>query len=122
FCVTRRDLSAADAFSYESFVMTTSRPTRLRAVYYLGDPAAIRYEVTGAVKLEKLSHGLLWSAENPPVFPWEPFQAPAAHFAPTLHLAAATDDWLTLGRDYARELEPKLRDDPSVKALAQRLT
>jgi transglutaminase-like putative cysteine protease len=120
--VTRRDRAPASTFGYESFSLSGLRPMRVRAVYCLGDPAALRYEAPPTVKTEHLADGLLWTLEDTPVYPAEPLQATRSRFAPTLRLASAGAEWPTLARQYMAEIEPKLAADPQVKALAQRLT
>jgi transglutaminase-like putative cysteine protease/tetratricopeptide (TPR) repeat protein len=122
FTYTRRQLGAPEAFSYESFILSAARPTRVRAVFYLGEPALIRHRASPTVKHERIQGGLLWSLEDVPVYPWEPRQAPVSRFAPTLRVAAAGDEWSALAQSYWSELARKLAPEASVKALAQRLT
>lgn len=118
---TRKQLGDPKEFLFYTTSLSQDRPVRLSAVCYVGDPALIRYTHTNAPAPQKLDHGLAWIMENPPVYRWEPEEAPYEAYLPIVRISDSKIDWHRIGQKYFDDIKEKLALDEDTRGLAKTL-
>ena len=123
YTVTRRDTGAADSFRFRPHQFARTLPA-LRSVLHVVAPRdAVKWEGTPGLPAPKTENGsLTWIVEQPPIYRWEPIQAPAEAFLPMLWLGDAHANWTTEAREYLTQIKDRLAIDPAIRAAAAEAT
>lgn len=119
YTVTRRDTGTAEGFRFQANSFVRSLPT-LRSTLVVHAPGdAVKWEATPGVPAPKRADGrLTWIVERPPVYRWEPLQAPIETFLPLLWLGDAQSTWTAEAKTYLKEIKDRLPIDSAVHAAA----
>ena len=118
---TIRRSKSSGGFPFERPLIGASRPVLLGAVFYEGDPRALRYGQSNCPPPVKTPGGLAWILENPPIYRWEPRMVDYETFMAVVTLGSAKKTWEQLGQDYLDKIKDKLVLDAPVRALAASL-
>ena len=119
YTVTRRDTGPSESFRFHSHSFARSLPILRNALVVTAPADAVKWEATSGVPAPKRSGGsLTWSVEQPPVYRWEPLQAPGETFLPVLWLGDAQANWTTEAKTYLADIKDRLTIDSAVRAAA----
>ncbi|MBN1553691.1 MAG: DUF3857 domain-containing protein [Phycisphaerae bacterium] len=120
--ITRKSLNPEWPLAFHKTLFSQSKPVRFAALYYHGDPKDVSHVTKHLAEPKAVRDGLLWCAENPPVFTPEAMIPRLESFLPYVCLSDAKDNWPALLRDYLDEIKPTLAVSEKIKSLANELT
>ena len=120
--VTRRSFGDATQFAFQRILLTSRLPTLFRACYYVGDPAAIAHHALNGIMEQSVSNGVIWRVSEPRPYEDEIMEPRLEETEPILLLGDATVSWKSDTEKYLERIKARFASEPSVTALAKRLT
>lgn len=123
YTVTRRDTSPANAFRFQSHTLLKGLPV-LRSTFQIQAALEdIRWEATPGVPAPQKEDGkITWSLKRPPVYRWEPLQAPLETFVPMIWISDANATWAGEAKEYLTQIKERLTVEAAIRDAAQELT
>ena len=123
YTITRRDTGPADSFRFRPQQFARALPALRSALHVVAPRDALKWEGTPGLPAPKIESGsLTWIVEQPPIYRWEPLQAPAETFLPMLWLSDAHATWPAEAKEYLTQIKDRLDIDPAVRAAAAEVT
>ncbi len=118
--VTTRSSVERGSFPLETVYLSSDRPIRYSALFVRGNHDRLRFESRGVREARRMDDALVWEAELPIAFRWEPLQPYIDQILPWVQLGTVSDSWAAAGQDYLDRIHEKL-DIEDVAERARRL-
>ncbi|MCE9612384.1 MAG: tetratricopeptide repeat protein [Chthoniobacter sp.] len=123
YVVTRRDTGTADSFHFQTHQFVRTLPALRSSLHVVAAREAVKWEGTAGVPAPKRDEGsITWVVEQPPVYRWEPLQAPGDTFLPMLWLGDAHATWAGEAKEYLTQIKEHLAVDAAIKTTATEVT
>lgn len=123
YTVTRRDTGSADAFRFQTHQFVRTLPALRSSLHVVAAREAVKWEGTTGLPPPKRDEGsLTWIVEQPPVYRWEPLQAPSDTFLPMLWLGDAHATWPGEAKEYLTQIKERLAVDAALRTTATEVT
>ncbi len=119
---TIRQKGRAGALNFFSHCLSGYRPKMVSAVFFRGDPRSIRHVGQSIPSARPYDDGLIWMMREPPVYAWEPSQAPWDSWLPLVSISDAGRTWDGLAGDYLASIGDATAPDETIRRLAAELT
>ena len=116
---TRRDLAAPDRFPFNEHYFAEDVPILRDSVFVRAPANAVLSRSSAGISPRATEGGQIWSVETPPVYHFEPMQAPLDTFMPYLLLGSPAQNWAELAREYLKSIADRLEIEPSARTLAE---
>ena len=122
FAVTTEELMPADVFRFQDFLLSSTVPVGVGAVFVHGDIGAITSRSTPLAKVERTSD-IIYSVEaNPKQYYLESSQPPIEYHLPIVWMGESGGNWEEIGRTYLKDIKDKLVSSDETRQLALELT
>ena len=118
--VTKRSSVERGSFPLETVYLSSDRPILHSAVFVRGNHDKLRFESRGVREPRRMGDALVWKAELPIAFRWEPLQPYFDQILPWVQLGTVSESWAAAGQDYLQQIHDKLETE-GVAERARRL-
>jgi len=118
--VTRRDNAPSKEIRFRSCLFSQHLPV-LRSIFYVKAAGGkLKWEGTaGLSEPRKAGDEYTWVLLKPPVFRYEPLQAPLDKFLPMVWIGDAGLSWTGESKEYLSEIQGRLTVEPSLRSMAE---
>lgn len=121
--VTRRENGPIKAFTFQACALLKSLPVLRETLQVQAGHEEIRWEASPGIPAPQKEDGsLTWNIRRPPVYRWEPLQAPMDTFAPMVWVGDAKATWVGEAKDYMTQIKDRLAIDAPVRQAAADVT
>ena len=117
--VTKRTSVEKGSFPLETVYLSSDRPIEYSALFVRGQHARLHYAASGVQPPRVSGDALVWEAELPIAFRWEPLQPYFDQILPWVQLGTVSDSWEATGLDYLGKIEDKLAVDDVAERAAR---
>ena len=119
YTITRRETGTLDEFPFRSHSFSRALPVSRSALFVKAPADALKWEAaSGIPEPKRTDGGLAWIVDAPPVYRWEPLQAQADSFLPTLWLGSPAATWPGVVKEYLAGIKERLPIGAEVRASA----
>lgn len=123
YTVTRRETGAVKAFTFQSWALLKGLPVLRSTLQIQAAREDIRWEATPGIPAPQKDDGsITWTLRRPPVYRWEPLQAPFDTFAPMIWVSDANATWAGEAKEYLTQIKERLTVDAAVREAAREAT
>jgi tetratricopeptide (TPR) repeat protein len=121
YAVTRRE-PAAKRLEFREHYLARGIPVLQSTIHFEGATSDIKWESSASVPKPKAGEMFItWTMSKPPVYRWEPMQAPAATFLPIVWLGDRGSDWKKEAADYLEQIKERLAIDTGIREQALKI-
>jgi tetratricopeptide (TPR) repeat protein len=120
--MTTEELVPADSFRFQDFLLTSSMPTGVSAVFVHGDVASIAASSTPFAKIERTGDLIYCVQTNPKPYVSEPALPNPEHYLPVVWIGESGGKWEEIGQTYLKDINEKLAATTEIRQLAAELT
>jgi transglutaminase-like putative cysteine protease/Tfp pilus assembly protein PilF len=122
YVVTTQELTPADDFRFQEFLLTSSVPVGVCAAFVHGDVTSIVGNSTPLARVERAADLIYSLNTNPEPYSWESAQPLAEYYLPILFLGESAGSWEEVGRAYLEQIKDKLVATDEARRVALELT
>ncbi|MBK1814948.1 DUF3857 domain-containing protein [Luteolibacter yonseiensis] len=121
--ITIEDRSPSDRFRFNRHLFASGFPSAGEVVFVTGDVSAVRSELTNGGSIRTILDDRLaaWICGEMQAAEFEPYSIPVEQRCPMLWIGGSEGSWETVGRDYLKDLDDRLRVDKTLEDLARSL-
>jgi tetratricopeptide (TPR) repeat protein len=121
YTVTRRE-PAPRRLEYREHFFARGLPVLQSVLHFEGKPDEVKWESNANVPAPRVAaQSLTWIVSEPPVYRWEPLQAPVSTFSPAVWIGDRGSEWKKEAADYLEQIKERLAIDTSVRDQALKL-